>query len=56
MKKKEAVDKDKNGTVTSEGKIEVIEANVPSSQAIKNFCVKLIEIKVKLHGEVKVSA
>ncbi|MGI6422883.1 MAG: hypothetical protein ACOX0N_11915 [Syntrophomonadaceae bacterium] len=56
MKNKEAVDKNMNGTVTSVGKIEVTEVNVPSSEAIKNFSVKLIEIKEKLHSEVKVSA
>lgn len=55
-KNKENVDKTTNGTVTSPGKIEVTEANMPSSQAIKNFSIKLIEIKEKLHSEVKVSA
>ncbi|HOJ10923.1 MAG TPA: hypothetical protein PK733_10070 [Clostridiales bacterium] len=56
IKNKENVDKNKNGTVTSVGKIEVTEVNTPSSQALKNFSVKLIEIKKKLQGEVKVSA
>ena len=55
-KNKENVDKTTNGTVTSPGKIEVTEVNMPSSQAIKNFSIKLIEIKEKLHSEVKVSA
>lgn len=55
-KNKENVDKTTNGTVTSPGKIEVTEVNMPSSQAIKNFSIKLIEIKEKLHSEVKASA
>ena len=56
IKNKETIDKTTNGTVTSPGKIEVTEVNMPSSQAIKNFSIKLIEIKEKLHSEVKVSA
>ena len=40
-KNKENVDKTTNGTVTSPGKIEVTEVNMPSSQAIKNFSMNL---------------
>ena len=38
-KNKENVDKTTNGTVTSPGKIEVTEVNMPSSQAISK-CIR----------------
>lgn len=33
--------------------IVVIETNLPSSQALKSFSLKLMQIKARLHGEVR---
>lgn len=46
-----AVDKEYMKALTSP--ILVIETNSPSSQALKSFSLKLIQIKARLHGEVK---
>jgi len=40
-------------TVTYSNRVEVIETNVPSSQALKNFSLKLLQIKERLEGRVK---
>lgn len=42
------VDNEYPKTVTLPGKIEVIERNVPSSQVLKNFSLKIIQIKQRL--------
>ncbi|ATW25639.1 hypothetical protein [Candidatus Formimonas warabiya] len=47
-----AIDKEYKEAVTSPS-ILVIETNSPSSQALKSFSLKLIQIKARLHGEVK---
>lgn len=44
------IDKGKEKTVISNG-IKVIEKNMPSSQALRNFSVKVIKIKSKLEQE-----
>jgi len=45
-----AIDKEYTKALTSP--ILVIETNSPSSQALKSFSLKLIQIKARLHGEV----
>lgn len=55
LKNNKSVDTKTKGTVTSQGKIEVIEVNMPGTQALKNFNIKLIEIKEKLKSEVQVN-
>lgn len=46
------LDKGRNGALESPC-IVVIETNSPSSQALKNFGLKVIQIKACLNGEVK---
>lgn len=46
------LDKEYTKAVTSSS-IVVIETNLPSSQALKSFSLKLMQIKARLHGEVR---
>ena len=46
------LDKKYNGALTSHD-IVVIETNLPSSQALKSFSLKLMQIKTRLESEVK---
>ncbi len=46
------IDKEYNRALTYQNKIELIEVNMPSSQALKNFSLKLMQIKARLEGGV----
>jgi hypothetical protein len=46
------IDKEHTRALTYPNKIELIEINMPSSQALKNFSLKLMLIKARLESRV----
>lgn len=44
------IDKEHTRALTFSDKIEIIEINKPSSQALKSFSVKLMQLKARLDG------
>lgn len=44
------IDKEHTRALTSPNKIKVIETNMPSSQALRNFSLKLMQIKARLES------
>ena len=47
------IDKGDTRALTCPNKIELIEVNMPSTQALKNFNLRLMQIKARLEGGVK---